>query len=67
MAEEQPLTAAQSGRITALLKQTGFGKTEGLAFYAATIDRPVKATRELSAAEADQIIAALEDLTDADS
>lgn len=67
VAEEQPLTAAQSGRITALLKQTGFGKTEGLAFYAATIDRPVKATRELSAAEADQIIAALEDLTDADS
>ena len=67
VAEEWPLTAAQSGRITALLKQTGFGKTEGLAFYAATIDRPVKATRELSAAEADQIIAALEDLTDADS
>ena len=67
VAENQPLTAAQSGRITALLKQTGFGKTEGLAFYAATIGHPVKATRELTESEASQIIAALEDLTDADS
>lgn len=64
----QPLTATQSGLITALVKTAGFGKSEGLAFYSATVGRPVKATRDLSTDEASQVIAALQDLTaDADA
>ena len=62
-----PLSATQSGLITALIKTAGFGKTEGLAFYSATVGRPIKATRELSTHEAAQVIEALQELTaDAD-
>lgn len=63
--EPEPLTAAQSGRITELLKESEFNKTEGLAFYSATVGRPVKATRDLLREEADLVIVALENLTDA--
>ena len=63
----QPLTATQSGLITALIKTAGFGKPEGLAFYSATVGRPVKATRDLTTDEAAEVIAALQGLTaDAD-
>jgi hypothetical protein len=62
--EEPPLTATQSGLITALIKTVGFGKTEGLAFYSATVGRPIKATRDLTTGEAATVIAALQDLTD---
>ena len=63
---ETPLTATQSGLITALIKTLGFGKTEGLAFYSATVGRPITATRDLTRDEADVVIAALQDLRGSD-
>ena len=63
-APDAPLTATQSGIITAHIKALEFGKAEGLAFYSATCERPITATRDLTTGEAATVIAALQDLTD---
>ncbi|MBK6900138.1 MAG: hypothetical protein IPH09_13050 [bacterium] len=63
---DAPLTATQSGIITAHIKALGFGKAEGLAFYSATCERPITATRDLTRDEADMVIAALQDLRGSD-
>lgn len=64
--DDQPLTATQSGLITALVKTAGMGRADAQAFTSATVGRAVKSSRELTHDEAAQVIAALQDLTDAE-
>lgn len=66
----EDITKEQAGRLGELLKAAGMGsadaKDEALAYYEATIGRRVESTKDLTAAEADQVIAALQAQPEAD-
>ena len=64
--QDAPLTATQSGIITAHIKALGFGKAECLAFCSATCGRPITARHDLTRDEADAVIAAMQDLRGSD-
>ncbi len=61
--EGQPdgITRPQLTKLHILINEHQLGREEGLAFYESAIGRPVTSSKELSKAEASQIIDALED------
>lgn len=59
---DEPITDEQLGSLASMLRECGFGKDEGLAFYAATIGREVGGSAELTSDEAEQVVAALGEL-----
>ena len=63
--ENEPLTAAQSGRITAAAEALKLGRADLQAICSEVTGRPIKARRDLSADEAGLVLAQLEVLTDA--